>query len=406
MTRFALAFISGCGLIAVAYQGLVAQISSPVSGTTDARDARDALASARQQQRNARSRAEQLERQAAQSREAEEKALQEAAALAARVQQAEAAIAAAEAELALIEDRRRVLDGRLAERREPLARLTGALHAMSSRPLALTALQPGSLNDLVHTRAVLSGAIPVVRRRTAGLREDLDRVRTLETRRRIALAERREAESRLEARRRDLVARAEQERILARRARGGARREAERAIELAEEARDLDTLVAQMEGAAALRARLAALDGPVPRPQDPRNAKSLSARSPRAAATAPVRFLLPVTGRVARGFGETSAAGARSTDILLLPRPGAQVVSPAAGRVVFAGPYEGYGTIIIVEHDGGWTSVVTGLSRASVEVGQEITAGSPLGLAGSRAPRVSYELRRGGTPVNPLDFAD
>jgi septal ring factor EnvC (AmiA/AmiB activator) len=79
-------------------------------------------------------------------------------------------------------------------------------------------------------------------------------------------------------------------------------------------------------------------------------------------------------------------------------------VAPAAGRVVFAGPYQGYGTIVIIEHGGGWTSLVTGLSVLDTRVGRDLVAGSPLGQAGPVRPVLSLELRKDGNPVNPLDF--
>jgi len=103
------------------------------------------------------------------------------------------------------------------------------------------------------------------------------------------------------------------------------------------------------------------------------------------------------------GFGAAQDGGA-SSGITLAPRPGAQVVSPAAGRVVFAGPYRGYGRIAIIDHDGGWTSLVTGLSRLDVRVGDRLVGGSPLGVAGPGQPAISLELRRDGKPVNPLQF--
>jgi murein hydrolase activator len=80
------------------------------------------------------------------------------------------------------------------------------------------------------------------------------------------------------------------------------------------------------------------------------------------------------------------------------------VVAPAAGRVAFAGPFRGFDRIVIVEHAGGFTSLVTGLARVDVEVGAELVGGAPLGVAGSRRPLVGLELRRGGEPVNPIDY--
>ncbi|MBL4858989.1 MAG: metalloendopeptidase, partial [Erythrobacter sp.] len=61
------------------------------------------------------------------------------------------------------------------------------------------------------------------------------------------------------------------------------------------------------------------------------------------------------------------------------------------------------GRIVILEHEGGWTSLVTGLGTLSVDTGQQLTAGSPLGLAATINPITTLELRHDGEPVNPLD---
>ena len=103
------------------------------------------------------------------------------------------------------------------------------------------------------------------------------------------------------------------------------------------------------------------------------------------------------------GFGAPQGSGA-SSGLTLAPRPGAQVVAPAAGRVAFAGPYRGYGRIVIIEHAGGWTSLVTGLARTDVAVGEQLVAGAPLGIAAQARPEITLELRRDGEPVNPLRF--
>ena len=383
--------------------GLPAIAQAP-SRFDSADEARAALDAARQQQRNARARSERLEREAASSRETSAKARADAAALAARVQQAEASIAAAEARLALTDRERRLLDRRLSARRAPLVRLTGALQSMSRRPLALSALQSGSLRDLVYTRAVLDSTIPVIRNRTAALRGDLDRAKSLQAEARQAVADRRDSEAALIQRRKQLTALAESERLKARRAAGGADREAQRALVLAEQAIDLDQLVGRLEVAGSLRTRLAALPGPLPRPADPRTARVSSAPSPRPSATEPpTQYQLPVAGKIAAGFGEAAASGQRQAGIVLSARPRALIVAPGAGRIAFAGPYRGFGRIVIVEHANGWISLVTGLGTLDVDVGQNVGAGSPLGLAPPTPGEVTLELRQDGEPVNPLD---
>ena len=392
------------GLLAAAWLGLPATAQAPARIDT-VEDAQAALDAARQQQRNARARGERLEQRASRSRETAQKARSAAAALAARVQQAEAGIAAAEARLQLANSKRRKLDRELAARRAPLAHLAGALQSMTRRPLSLSALQPGSLRDLVYTRAVLDSTIPVVRERTAVLRSQLDRARSLEAEARAAVSDRRDSEATLLQRRKQLVALAAQERLKARQAAGGADREAQRALVLAEQAIDLDQLVARLESAGSLRKRLAQLPGPVARPANPVAATISATPRPQPSATQPPQqYQLPVAGRISAGFGEAGASGQRRAGIALDARDSGQVVAPGAGRVIFAGPYRGFGRIAIVEHANGWTSLVTGLASLDVAVGQAVDAGSPLGLAPQQGGEVALELRQDGEPVNPLDY--
>ena len=74
--------------------------------------------------------------------------------------------------------------------------------------------------------------------------------------------------------------------------------------------------------------------------------------------------------------------------------------APAAGRVSFAGDYRGYGKIVIIDHGGGWTSLITGMIALSVSVGDTLDAGAPVGRAGSDDSRITVELRRAGRPVD------
>ncbi|WP_284278720.1 murein hydrolase activator EnvC family protein, partial [Sphingobium jiangsuense] len=126
-----------------------------------------------------------------------------------------------------------------------------------------------------------------------------------------------------------------------------------------------------------------------------------------AAAAAAPAYRLPVAGTLITGMGELSDSGVRSRGITIATAPGAQVVAPARGRIVFAGPYGGFGQIVIIDHGDGWTTLVTDLARLSVAVGQDVGQGGPIGVAGGgEHPAVTIELRRQGRPVDVVAMAN
>lgn len=395
------------GLLALGAIGVAATAQQADLATYDnAGDARAALAEARREGAAARSRAEALEAEAAKASQQADRTAREAAAAAARIQEAQATIAAREADIRLIDEQREELRARLAQRQLPVVRLTGALQRLSRRPLTLSLLRPGSLKDTVHMRAMLDTMLPEVQRRTAALRVEIDKSKALRAAALAAVETLRAEQAELGRRRQTLAALETRQRLDLRQTSGTADREAERALALAEQARDLDGLTQQLGAAGELREELAALPGPVIRPANPQMAQvSALEQSPSPSASATPAFQMPVQGRLIAGFGAVAPGTPRSQGIALATRGGAQAVAPAPGRVAFAGPYRGYGSIVIIDHGDGWTSLVTGLAQIDTAVGRNVVAGSPLGLAGPGRPVVSLELRRDGKPVNPLDFA-
>ncbi len=368
-------------------------------------DAQKALAEADVQGKEARARAETLEAKAVTAVAAADRTAQEAAALAARIQESEAQITANEAKIRLIEQQRAALRVELAQRQRPLVELTAALQRLSRRPAVLSLLRPGSLQEAVYLRAVLETMLPQVERRTAGLRTAIARGKVLQAQAEQASDDLRASQAELGRRRQTLAALEARQRLESRSASSSADREAERALALAEQARDLGGLVGELDKAGRLRGQLAALPGPVLRPAQPQAAQVAAvAEAAALPSNAPAQYLLPVSGRLVTGFGANAPGQVQSRGISIAARGSAQVVAPAAGRVVFAGPYQGYGTIVIIEHGGGWTSLVTGLSVLDTRVGRDLVAGSPLGQAGPGRPVLSLELRKDGAPVNPLDF--
>ncbi len=370
----------------------------------DIAETRAALAEARKQSNAARARAEKLEATAASANQAAKDTAREAAALAARIQQAEAEIAAHEARIALIRREQKLMGARLAEKRQPVVRLTAALQRLSRRPPVLALLRPGSVRETVYMRALLASMLPQIERRTAALRGEIARSKALQARAETAAREMRVSETQLKTRRQSLVAIETRQRLASRQVTGVADREVERALALAEQARDLGELAQVLGKAGAMREQLARLPGPVLRPVRPEEARVADASPAATQASGMASYLLPVTGRLITGFGEARPGQPLSRGIALAARAGAQAVSPAPGRVAFAGPYRGFGSIVIIEHPGGWTSLVTGLAQLDTRVGETLAAGSPLGITGGGRPVVTVELRQDGTPVNPLEY--
>ncbi|MDB5686901.1 MAG: peptidase [Rhizorhabdus sp.] len=381
---------------------------SPIAAAAAARDPsvleqQQALVAARRTAILAERRSAQLEAKAKAMTQAAAKSQAEQVAAAAAIQAAEARIAAAEGQVRLIDRLRAAQRARLAERQGPIIRLTAALQTMARRPTALALVQPGSVTEMIHVRALLGATLPVIRDRTAGLRAEVAAGDALRRRAALAIVELRHGRAQLEIRRTALARIEADQRRRSQDYVDDAMIEQDRIIAMGERARDIQQLIADLGDQAGIRARLAALPGPILRPPVP-GATLLPPPPPETVATAaqPPAYRLPVIGKLTAGMGEISDSGVRSKGITLATARGAQVVSPADGRIAFAGPFRSYAAIVIIDHDEGWATLMTGLRGLSVKPGQSVVQGSPIGLADGASPRVTVELRHGGAPIDIL----
>jgi septal ring factor EnvC (AmiA/AmiB activator) len=84
---------------------------------------------------------------------------------------------------------------------------------------------------------------------------------------------------------------------------------------------------------------------------------------------------------------------------------GALVHAVAPGRVVHAGWFKGYGNLVIVDHGGGYHTLVAHLASMRTAMGEDVEAGAVLGTVGDSAslkgPYLYFELRERGKPVDP-----
>lgn len=384
--------LAGAGLLACALAGHAVLAQSIA-------EQQDALVAAKQEAARAEARAAALGAQASAASDEVEQTRSEAAHVAARIQAAEADINVAEARIQVVEALRAEQRRRLAEKQEPAVKLIAALQTMARRPPALALVQPGSASDMVHVRAILSNVLPALRARTAGLRVEIERSRKLREDAGKAKAILGETQGRLKEERGRLIQLAARQRKEAERLNASALIEQDRAVAQGERARDIVELIDVIGEQTAVRDRLQSLPGPMLRPERPGAARTLPAEQ---APPAQQRFAyrLPVDGRLAAGLGEVSEAGVRARGLTIVARAGAQVVAPNGGRVAYADNFRSYGRVVIIDHGGGWTSLITGLGTTDVRVGDTVVQGSPLGRVRNGNPQVSVELRHHGQPVD------
>ncbi|HYM71577.1 MAG TPA: peptidoglycan DD-metalloendopeptidase family protein [Stellaceae bacterium] len=295
----------------------------------------------------------------------------------------------------------------LAQSRQEQEQLLGALARLARAPPEALAFAPEGPVDRLRSGVLIAAAVPALTDQARSLTGQLAALNTVRshitTRRkevdeaRAALAASRDALIQLIARRSELDSQ-----LL----RGNGKTPA--GAKLAEHASDLLDLVRRADAEMdrhdkELLIRLRTT-GPVKKgatPLDPTKPKSL--RSLDAPKTT---MLWPVAGDLVHGFGDADSSGHPSPGLTLNTIPNALVIAPFDGRVDFAGQFQDYGLILIIRHGGGYHSLLAGLSRVDVTIGQWLLAGEPVGvLAGAddkNAGATFYlELRHDGRPVDP-----
>jgi murein DD-endopeptidase MepM/ murein hydrolase activator NlpD len=123
--------------------------------------------------------------------------------------------------------------------------------------------------------------------------------------------------------------------------------------------------------------------------------------------------IMPVKGYVTEGMGRredpfNAAIRDFHTGVDISAPYGSRVIAPADGTVIFAGPREGYGNIVVIDHKFGVTTRYGHLYKFNVQVGQHVSRYDVVGYIGtsgrSTGPHLHFELWFNNRPVNPIKY--
>ena len=118
-----------------------------------------------------------------------------------------------------------------------------------------------------------------------------------------------------------------------------------------------------------------------------------------------VKWQWPLTGPVVQKF---ASKGAISHGIEVSSRLGKSVKAASSGIIVYAGSgIQGYGNLVVVKHNETFLSAYAYNSRILVTEGAQVNAGQVIAEVGKGPqldPRLHFEIRKNGKPVNPLQY--
>lgn len=309
------------------------------------------------------------------------------------LREAEEKAQASERALKDIQSREAVLRRSLAARERVLAEVLAAMQRIGNKPPPALLVAPEDVLQAIRAAILFGAVLPDMRDEALILVADLKTLvelrqqaqaetATLVATRDSAAQERARLATSIEARQKQMA----QSRLLL-------EGERTKAATLAREAKSLRELIArsesEIEGAAQVSALARVAPAPVGQPQQlaslPAEGALLQPRRPFAEMKGAVS--LPVTGLLARGFGSPDGFGGTERGVTIEASLNAVVTAPADARVHFAGPYRGYGHLVILNAGNGYHLVLAGMERLSVEIGQFVLSGEPIGFLGA-APAI------------------
>ena len=335
---------------------------------------------------------------------------------AAEIQTIEDEIYNKEAHLRELRDNEVRLEENLTVKNFEMASTLGAMQRLSVQKTSVVAFKPDDAINTLRTTSLLRVILPDLKSRADILQDDLSELNSIRADINQENVELRNELTKLVISNNEIDELLKSRLAAQRKLEVATQQERQKLQKFAENAKDLQELIAKIEGEIALReeaarrAEATIIDRPNNNRAENRTARVSLPQGNLKFAEAKGKLPLPARGNINQVFGQMLSTGQRSKGITIGTRVGATVIAPHEGRIVFAGKFRSYGLLLIIAHGEGYHTLLAGMENINGVVEQWVLKGEPVGQmttnvnASNSQQKLYVEFRQQGKPINPTPW--
>jgi murein hydrolase activator len=323
-------------------------------------------------------------------------------------------MAKADARVQKLESEAIVIRSDLAEKQDVLSELLAGLQRLEQNPPPALVVDPQDVLQALRGAMMFGAVVPEMRAQAEDLQNKLKRLEAIRAETQLEKKKQQDALVALQASQVELQALQAQKKFFALTAAKDLEAEKQRSLDLAKQAKSLKQLLASLEAEKLEQEKQKTAEA---------KARDEAAKLKTVALVGPPKVFsqsrgkleYPVQGDILKQYGEDNGLGRPLDGLAVATAAGLNVISPIDGKVEFAGPFRSYGQLLILNAGEGYLILLAGMKQISVEIGQSVKAGEPVGIMGAgpssvaliggitetARPVLYVEFRKNSEPVDP-----
>jgi septal ring factor EnvC (AmiA/AmiB activator) len=284
--------------------------------------------------------------------------------LGAKIRNNEAGLRDLEKRVGELTTQEQVLKAKLENDHGSIATTILALERMRRVPPELMIIRPGAPLATAQTAMLLQNLLPALDHRAQSISTDIKNLRDVQDKLASDQKSLRDSKASLDKQNAELSKLMEAREKEFKSTNAAYKFSAARAARFAAEAQSLAELVSRIEQDSPRTADRSGDPAPRKRSKSSGSLKGLG------------KGIWPASGRMVARFGDYDGLGAEIMGVKIGASPKSIVVTPIQGIVKYSGAFRSYGQLVIVEHANGYHSLIAGMDRVNVGIGQKLKTGN------------------------------